>query len=275
MNTTQKFRLDQKVVIITGGAGLLGTKHAEAVAEMGGIPLLLDISEQVISSAEKISRLYNVSAKGFICDITQLEEIKKVKEKVIQEFGKVDALINNAANNPKVGPGGLTVKDIRFENFPINVWEDDMAVGVTAAYLCSQVFAPAMIKNGQGVILNIASDLGVIAPDQRIYRKEGVAEDEQPVKPVTYSVVKHALIGLTKYLATYYADQNIRVNSISPAGVYTNQPDDFVKKLANLVPMKRMAKADEYQAAIVFLISDASSYMTGSNLIIDGGRTCW
>ena len=132
-----------------------------------------------------------------------------------------------------------------------------------------------MAEQQSGVILNIASDLGVIAPDQRLYRKEELKDNEQTVKPAAYSVVKHGIIGLTKYLATYWADKNIRVNSISLGGVYTDQPDEFVKKLTNLIPLGRMASLDEYKAAIIFLVSDASSYMTGSNLVIDGGRSIW
>ena len=125
------------------------------------------------------------------------------------------------------------------------------------------------------MILNIASDLGVIAPDQRIYRQEGVADDQQPVKPVTYSVVKTALLGLTRYVATYWADRNVRCNALSPGGVYSGQPDEFVRRLSNLIPLQRMARIDEYQGAVVFLCSDASSYMTGANLVVDGGRSCW
>jgi NAD(P)-dependent dehydrogenase (short-subunit alcohol dehydrogenase family) len=132
-----------------------------------------------------------------------------------------------------------------------------------------------MARRGRGVIVNVASDLALIAPDQRLYRREGLPEDQQPVKPVTYSVVKTGLIGLTRYLATYWADCGVRANAISPGGVYNGQPDDFVVRLSSLIPLRRMARTDEYQAAIVFLCSDASSYMTGSNLVIDGGRTCW
>jgi NAD(P)-dependent dehydrogenase (short-subunit alcohol dehydrogenase family) len=141
--------------------------------------------------------------------------------------------------------------------------------------ICSKVFGQEMAKEGKGVILNVSSDLGVIAPDQRLYQKRGLIEDEQPTKPVTYSVIKHGLIGLTKYLATYWASKNIRANSISPGGIYTNQKAEFVNRLANLIPLGRMAHEDEYKAAIIFLVSDASSYMTGANLVIDGGRTCW
>jgi NAD(P)-dependent dehydrogenase (short-subunit alcohol dehydrogenase family) len=150
-----------------------------------------------------------------------------------------------------------------------------MAVGLTGAFLCSQTVGSYLAGHGGGVILNIASDLGVIAPDQRLYRQEGVAAEQQPVKPVTYSVIKHGLIGLTKYLATYWAEQNVRVNALSPGGIYTNQPEAFVKKLTRLIPLGRMASSDEYRAAVLFLVSDASSYMTGANLSVDGGRTCW
>jgi len=132
-----------------------------------------------------------------------------------------------------------------------------------------------MVEKNNGVILNISSDLSIISPDQRLYKKEELKESKQPVKPVTYSVVKHGLTGLTRYLSTYWADKNIRVNSISPGGVYTDQPDEFVKKITKLIPLGRMANLDEYKAAIIFLCSDASSYMTGSNLVIDGGRSIW
>jgi NAD(P)-dependent dehydrogenase (short-subunit alcohol dehydrogenase family) len=193
---------------------------------------------------------------------------------VVDETGRVDILINNAANNPKAeAPLGETWS--RLERFSLEQWQADVAVGLTGAFLCSQAFGTEMARRGKGVILNIASDLAIIAPDQRIYRRPGVSEDQQPVKPVSYSVVKTGLIGLTRYLATYWADQGVRVNAISLGGVYNDQPDEFVQKLTELVPLRRMAGVDEYQGAIVFLCSDASSYMTGSNLVIDGGRTIW
>ena len=132
-----------------------------------------------------------------------------------------------------------------------------------------------MAKQGRGVILNISSDLGIIAPDQRIYRKEGLKEEEQTIKPVTYSVIKHGLIGLTKYLATYYAKKGVRCNALCPAGVFNGQDDEFLKKLTNLVPMGRMADKEEYKSTILYMLSDASSYMTGSTVVVDGGRTCW
>lgn len=259
------FDLQKKVIIITGGGGLLGLKHAEAIAEANGIPVLFDINPGVKS------KYFDV-----VTDITDKQSVTSGLKIVLQKYHRVDALINNAANNPKVENNGIGKKNwSRLENFPIEIWQRDLAVGLTGAFLCSQIIGQYMAKKGGGVILNISSDLGIVAPDQRIYRKKGLTNSLQPVKPITYSVIKHGIIGLTKYLATYWANQGIRVNAICPGGVYNHQPEEFVRKLTSLIPLGRMANTDEYKAAIVFLISDASSYMTGSTLIIDGGRTCW
>jgi NAD(P)-dependent dehydrogenase (short-subunit alcohol dehydrogenase family) len=207
-------------------------------------------------------------------DITDPVSVKKLLAVVLERFGRVDVLVNNAANNPKM-ENKADVEFSRLEFFPLEQWNADLDVGLKGAFLCSQVIGCEMALRKRGVIVNVASDLAVIAPDQRLYRKPGLPEEKQPVKPVTYSVVKTGLIGLTRYLATYWADRGIRVNAISPGGVYNDQPDDFVKRLAGLIPLGRMANANEYQAAILFLCSDASSYMTGTNLVIDGGRSCW
>ena len=272
----EAFDLTDRVAIITGGAGLLGVKHAEAIAEMGGIPVLLDLDgEKAKARATEIAATFGVQALGLTTDVTQPKAIADALSKTLEAFGQVDILINNAANNPKVegGLGGLHWS--RLENFPLDMWNQDLAVGLTGAFLCSQIIGSEMARRGKGVILNIASDLAVIAPDQRIYRQPGLPEEQQPVKPVSYSVIKAGLLGLTRYLATYWADKGVRVNAISPGGVYTNQDAGFVQRLSNLIPLGRMAHADEYKAAIIFLVSDASSYMTGANLVIDGGRTCW
>jgi NAD(P)-dependent dehydrogenase (short-subunit alcohol dehydrogenase family) len=271
----KKFSLENRVAIITGGAGLLGAQHAEAIAEAGGIPILWDINAEASSEvAGKIARDYNISSSGIMVDITNQESIQKALDQVLDTVGRIDILINNAANDPKV-KAGKNVEWSRFENYNLDRWNQDIAVGLTAAFLCSQVIGSFMAEQNNGVILNMASDLSIISPDQRLYRKAGLKDSEQPVKPITYSIVKHGIIGLTKYLATYWAEKNIRVNSISPGGVYTDQPDEFVEKLTNLIPLGRMADLDEYKSAVIFLISDASSYMTGANLVIDGGRTCW
>jgi len=270
-----KFNLDEKVAIITGGAGLLGVKHAEAIAEANGIPVLWDINSQTVQHrSREIAERYGVSCLGMSVDITDPENVKNGVNEVLKTLHRIDILINNAANNPKVEPEESPIWS-RLENFSLDMWQKDIAVGLTGAFLCSKEIGSYMSEHNGGVILNIASDLGVIAPDQRIYRKANLTNHQQPVKPVTYSVVKHGLIGLTKYLATYWAENKVRVNAISPGGVYTNQPEDFVEKLTALIPMGRMARHDEYKAAVLFLVSDASSYMTGSNLIVDGGRICW
>jgi NAD(P)-dependent dehydrogenase (short-subunit alcohol dehydrogenase family) len=271
----ERFKLDERVAIITGGGGLLGRQHAAAVAEAGGIPVLWDIDgDAAAASASEISDRYGTRCLGQRVDITNEDAIGKAREAVVAELGRLDILINNAANDPKVGPGGGS-EGSRLEGFSRAAWDADLAVGLTGAFLCSRSVGAHMAARGGGVILNVASDLGVIAPDQRIYRQDGVAPEQQPVKPVTYSVIKHGIIGLTKYLATYWADRKVRANSISPAGVYAGQPEAFVSKLTNLIPLGRMAQADEYRAAVLFLVSDASAYMTGANVVIDGGRTCW
>jgi len=269
------FDLGGRVAVITGGAGLLGVKHAEALAELGATIVLVDIDASAAEQrAAEIAERFGTQASGLAADITCPEAVEQLGQTVLSMFGRVDILINNAAHNPKMESGGGK-QFSRLENFPLEMWDKDVAVGLTGSFLCSRVFGAAMAAAGGGVILNVASDLGVIAPDQRIYRQEGLPEDQQPVKPVTYSVVKHGLVGLTRYLATYWADAGVRVNAISPGGVYNNQGDAFVKKLTDLIPLGRMADKDEYKGAIAFLCSDASSYMTGANLNIDGGRTTW
>lgn len=265
------FDVTGRVAVITGGAGLLGVKHAEIIARFGGVPVLLDVNRE---NAEQRAQEIGGGAIGLATDITDEAAVRSALATVLERLGRVDILVNNAANNPKQ-EAGAKVEWSRLENFPRAQWDADIAVGLTGAFLCSQVIGAEMAKRGGGVILNVSSDLGLIGPDQRIYRKPGLADDAQPVKPVTYSVVKSALIGLTRYLATYWAKQNVRVNALSPGGVFQTQPPDFVEKLTNLIPMGRMANVDEYQGAVLFLCSDASSYMTGANLVIDGGRTCW
>jgi len=268
------FDLTGRVALITGGAGLLGEQHARAIASAQGIPVLLDISDGSAEKAHDLGVEYGVPAFGRRTDITKASDLTACLEDVLERFGSIDILINNAANNPMMeSPGRVNFS--RFENFPLEQWHADLSVGLTGAFLCSQVFGAEMARRGKGVIVNIASDLALIAPDQRIYRQPGVPDHLQPVKPVGYSVVKSGLIGLTRYLATYWADSGVRVNAISPGGVYNGQPDDFVGKLSRLIPLGRMACRTEYQGAILFLCSDASSYMTGANLVVDGGRTCW
>jgi NAD(P)-dependent dehydrogenase (short-subunit alcohol dehydrogenase family) len=275
MTKASLFDLTGRVAVITGGAGLLGEQHARIVAEAGGIPILLDLNgDRAATIARGLSEEFGVPARGRTANIVERADIEAVLNDTLNDHGRVDILINNATNNPQVEESG-PVNFSRFETFPLEQWARDIGVGLTGAFLCSQVFGVEMARRRRGVIVNIASDLALIGPDQRLYRRDDVPEDRQPTKPVTYSVVKSALLGLTRYLATYWADAGVRVNAICPGGVYDGQPPDFVAKLTSLIPMGRMAAVDEYQGAMLFLISDASSYMTGANLVVDGGRTCW
>ncbi len=268
------FDLTGRVAFITGGAGLLGRQHAEVLASAGAAVALVDLAEaDPGGKAALLAERTGARVVGFQGDITCPEDVDRLVRQVTAEVGPIDILINNAANNPKMEAAGTDWT--RLENFPLPVWNADLAVGLTGAFLCCQRIGPGMALRGGGVILNVASDLAVIAPDQRLYRREGEAEDRQPVKPVTYSVVKTALLGLTRYLATYWAARNVRVNAISPGGVFNGQPQGFVDRLQDLIPLGRMARVDEYQGAVLLLCSDASSYMTGSNLVVDGGRSCW
>jgi NAD(P)-dependent dehydrogenase (short-subunit alcohol dehydrogenase family) len=249
-------------------------EHAQAIAEAGGVPVVADVrggdAERV---AAEVREKWGGEASAVELDVTLRASCEAALAAVLVRHGRLDGLVNNAALNPKVEGAGLTAT--RFENYALELWNRELAVGLTGAFLCAQVLGTHMAAHGGGVIVNVASDLGIIAPDQRIYRRPGLAPAEQPVKPATYSVVKGGLVMLTKYLATYWADAGVRANALVPGGVFAGQPEDFVERLTQLIPMGRMARRDEYRAALVFLCSDASSYMTGSNLVIDGGRTCW
>lgn len=271
-----KFDLHGKTALITGASGLLGMQHAAALLESGAAVILTDISEASLDSA--VRRLQASPSRGQVTaltmDVTDPLSIRNVAEHLLKLNVRVDILINNAAIDPKVEDKHGVLEASRLEKFSLEQWDLQIAVGLTGAFLCSQVFGGAMAHDRKGgVILNIASDLSVIAPDQRLYRKSGVPEELQPVKPVTYSVIKTGLIGLTRYLATYWPDKGVRCNALSPGGVYNGQDDEFVQKLSSLIPLGRMASTDEYRAVVQFLCSDASAYMNGQNIVMDGGRS--
>lgn len=274
----EKFNLTGKTALITGAAGLLGIEHAAGLLESGATVVLTDISEASLAAARKtLSQNADISRIHMrVMDVSKPEAIRGVADGLAAEGLRIDIQVNNAAIDPKVKGDQGVLETSRLENFPLDQWDLQVAVGLTGAFLCSQVFGTAMAKDGKGgVILNIASDLSVFAPDQRIYRKEGLPDDLQPVKPVTYSVIKAGLVGLTRYLGTYWADQGVRANALSPGGVFNGQGEEFVHRLNALIPLGRMAKRDEYRAAVQFLCSDASSYMNGQNIVMDGGRSVW
>lgn len=271
------FDISGKKCVITGGSGLLGKIHAEAVLIGGGIPILLGRSQENLENAANglLKSGYKGTVEYFACDITDKEQLENVCEKIVSLYGGVDILINNAANNPKVEDSFKVSDSNGFVSFSLDAWNDDLRVGLTGALMCCQVFGRLMEKQNSGVILNISSDYGIIAPDQRMYENGDPSVGPQKIKPVSYSVVKHGIIGLTKYLATYWAGKGIRCNTLCPSGVYNGQDDCFVSKYTNTIPLGRMSKPDDYTGSVLYMISDASSFMNGATVVVDGGRTIW
>ena len=269
------FDLSGKKAVITGGRGLLGLQHARALLQKNCEVDLWDIKLQ--DSEDRYRKLLDEFPNGVVTsieiDITSDNQVAGLLRSGTYKNKRIDILVNNAALNPKYEHGQESTSN--FENYAIDMWNKEIAVGLTGAFLCSQHIGKKMADQGGGVILNIASDLSVIAPDQRIYERKAVSTENQFKKPVSYSVIKAGLVGLTKYLSTYWAQENIRVNALSPGGVFERQDSEFVDKLVRLIPMNRMANVDEYVGAIQFLCSDASCYMTGQNILMDGGRSVW
>ncbi|MDA9404071.1 SDR family oxidoreductase [Bradyrhizobium sp. CCBAU 45389] len=275
---SSRYDIAGRTALVTGAGGLLGRQHVAALSEAGARVVVTEIGLAQAEAAVAALKQATPSADliALALDVTAQDSVRAASDQLAGRGITIDILVNNAAIDPKVTSSPGVMHSSRFEAFPVPQWQTEIAVGLTGAMLCAQEFGGQMARRGRGVILNIASDLGVIAPDQRLYRQPHVTrEEEQPVKPVTYSVIKHGLIGLTKYLATYWADHGVRVNAISPGGVFNNQDPAFVERLTRLIPMGRMAEVDEYRAAVQFLCSDASSYMTGQNLVMDGGRSVW
>ena len=272
-----KFDITGRVALITGGAGLLGIKHAAALLDIGATVFLTDINMSLLEKAKNtlVDDGYTED-KIYIhnMDVSDEQSVLSSLKFIHKKDMNVNILINNAAINPTVSSLENKVRTTRLENFSIERWNNEFQVGLTGAFLCSKIFGTKMANgNDGGVILNIASDLSVIAPDQRIYHQDSLPDEIQAVKPITYSVIKHGLIGLTKYLASYWPEKGIRSNALSPGGVFVNQDEEFVTKITQLIPLGRMAQPDEYISAVQFLCSDASSYMNGQNIIIDGGRS--
>ena len=276
MKNLKKFEIKNRTALITGGGGLFGFEHACALLEVGAFVILSDIeSKSLKKNSERLSKIYNKN--NFITikmDVTKESSIKSCLKKIKKIRKKIDILINNASINP-------TSKKIknnsnnRLESFSLKNWNKEISVGLTGTFLCSKIFGTEMSKDKKGVIINILSDLSVISPDQRIYQKNNKKINNKFAKPITYSAIKTGMLGLTRYIATYWAHKGIRCNAISPGGIYDNQDKFFVRKLNKLIPLGRMAEKDEYRSAIQFLCSDASSYMNGHNMIMDGERSIW
>lgn len=276
MPLPEAFSLTNRTALVTGAAGLLGREHAAALAEIGARVVMTDLVGSSLNAAgASLAEQYGADRVVTLAmDVTDAASIEAVQRRFVLEGG-IQILVNNAAIDPKVTHGDSLLEMSRLENYQLDAWTHQINVGLTGAFLCAKIFGTAMAEAGYGVILNVASDLAVIAPDQRLYRKEGVSEDRQPVKPVTYSVIKTGLLGLTRYLATYWADRGVRANALSPGGVFNAQPDTFVEEISRRIPMGRMAAVSEYRATVQYLCSDASRYMNGQNIVVDGGRSVW
>ena len=264
------FDLRNKNIIITGGAGLMSSNFIEGILEYGGNPIILEKDQKKLSLLKKnIKSKFKINLNSYLVDITNSSEVKKNSKILEKKFKRIDALINNAARNPIFND---RIKNSSFADFDIKEWLQDCKIGLTGSILCSQIYGSIISKNlNGGTILNISSDLGLISPDQRLYKTKNKIFE----KPVSYSVIKSGLIGLTKFTSTYWADKNVRCNCICPGGIEDKQSKVFLKKIKKLIPLGRMAKKNEYNGLIVFLLSDASSYINGSIISADGGRTAW
>ena len=267
------FDLTNRVVVITGAGGLLGQEHALAVGRSGGTPVLLELSPDGLGNAIERLNAEAIPHLAFEVDLAQEEQIEFVAKEVYQRCGGVWGLINNLASNPPMGAKANGFD--RLAKFPLLQWDQDLRLGLTSAFLSARYFGEMMAKSGGGSIVNVASDLALIAPDHRIYLESDSPGSQSPVKPVSYSVVKSGILGMTKYLSTYWSPIPVRCNALVPGSVKSTQNDALIQQLNYRIPLARLAEANEYHGALVFLLSQASSYMTGSNLVIDGGRSVW
>lgn len=257
------FSLKEKVVIITGGAGMLGQQHAEILSAAGAHVVIADIDQKICDDvAKRITKYSGIESFGLRVDISDENSVKEMISKIKSKFGKIDILINNAVAKPKA-----FFK--KFEEYPLDDWEQVMSVNLKGVFLCSKLVGQEMVRQNQGVIINVGSIYGLVGTDQSIYGTSGINA------PAVYAASKGAVVNLTRYLATYWAGKNIRVNCLCPGGVENNQDQEFIKKYCAKTPLQRMAKKDDFKGAILFLASDASSYMSGATLIVDGGWTAW
>jgi NAD(P)-dependent dehydrogenase (short-subunit alcohol dehydrogenase family) len=271
------FKLDHQTAVVTGAAGLLGREFCRTLASAGANIIVADLD---LNAAETVSQRLQqdgFSAIAMQCDVTKAASVEAMVSTAVARYGRLDILVNSAALDPKFDPENAS-RSLRyagngaFEDYPLQDWQQALDVNLTGAFLCCQAAVRPMLAQQHGVIINMCSIYGLTAPDQRLYQRP----DQAPqFKPVYYSVTKAGILGLTRYLAAYYGDQHIRVNALTPGGVFNGHDETFVQAYAARAVLGRMAKKDEMNGALLFLASDASSYMTGANLVVDGGWTTW
>lgn len=258
-----KFNVDDKVIILTGATGLLGTQYTKYLTNLGAKVVAVDI---VVDGIEKLKK-ENVKEENLFyieADITKEQDVEKILKKSLEKFGRIDVLVNNACFNPRTPQAHASL-----ENFSLEIWNKFVDVNLTGIFLCSKIIGSWMAKHKAGVIVNVASTYGIVGADQRIYG------DSKINSSIAYAATKSGVLNITRWLASYWSGKNVRVNTLSPGGVFNNQSPEFVKNYNYKTMVGRMADKDEYTGALLFLISDASSYMNGSNLIVDGGWTAW
>jgi 2-deoxy-D-gluconate 3-dehydrogenase len=274
------FDLTGRVAVVTGGAGLLGAEFCRTLAGAGASVVIADLDEPAASTLANAIALGGGNALAVKVDVTSLASVQDVVQAALDVYGRLDILVNSAALDPKFDPKSQGEKgastsspnSLPFEEYPLDLWNQAIAVNLTGAFLCCQAAAKPMLAQGGGVMVNLSSIYGLTAPDQRMYQRPG---EPPQYKPAYYPVTKAGILGLTQYLAAYYAGKNIRVNALSPGGVYNGHDEEFVKAYSARAVLGRMAEKDEMNGALLFLVSDASKYMTGANLVIDGGWTTW
>jgi NAD(P)-dependent dehydrogenase (short-subunit alcohol dehydrogenase family) len=268
----KKFSLKEKVALVTGGAGLLGREFCLTLAQAGARVYVADLDGQAAQTVAGEITGQAQEPAGIRLDVTDPDSVNTVVEQILGQSGRLDILVNSAALDPKFDLDNIGSASNAFEDYPLDSWQSALNVNLTGPFLVSQAVARQMVRQKKGSIINICSTYGLGGPDQRIYEKPG----QSPVyKPVYYTVTKAGILGLTKYLATYYAGSDIRINALTPGGVFNGHDDTFVKNYSARTVMGRMAQKDEMNGALLFLASDASSYMTGANVVVDGGWTAW
>jgi NAD(P)-dependent dehydrogenase (short-subunit alcohol dehydrogenase family) len=271
-NIFEKFDLKGRSAIVTGGAGLLGKEFCRTLAQAGAQVVVADLNVTAAQSVAKALQQEGLVALPVGVDVTDPESVQAMMQATLEAYLRLDILVNSAAMDPKFDDSHPGEHNNSFEDYPLSAWKQALDVNLTGMFLCCQAAARQMLAQTRGVVINICSIYGVVGPDQRIYQVPGKAVQ---YKPACYSVTKAGVLGLTRYLATYLAGQNIRVNALTPGGVYTNHDEAFIQNYSARAVLGRMAQRDEMNGALLFLASDASSYMTGANLVVDGGWTAW